>query len=166
VRRSASDALALLLASVGLGDALACPACPTGPGIGIDLAVDAQCHGVHVEIPAGALPAGGADLDCSIDPRVWALPCVSSLDVGPSLSFDARSVFEASNALRRATLLACRADAAAVRDDEAAAGHALRVRSRVSRTASCTGGDRRMLVRDEREGPAAAENDECRAAAG
>lgn len=113
---SATDALALLQASVGMGVELACPACPTGNGIGVDLVVDSQCHSAHVEIPTSALPAGG--IDCAVDPYVKALPCASNMTLGPDgLSIDVRYTSSAIEDcwVAATTLFSCRADAAVLK---------------------------------------------------
>jgi hypothetical protein len=112
---TASDALALLYASIDLGAELACPQCPSGAGTGIDLAIDGECHGAHVVIPTSALPAGG--VDCSIDPYVKALPCVSTLASGvDSLQFDVRDTpSDVGDCLLGAmTLLSCHGEDEAI----------------------------------------------------
>jgi hypothetical protein len=90
--QTAADALIVLRDALGAEAALSCPACEQ-PAVAFGLESDVPCWGAHVEIGAGAVPAGAAE-SCKAEPSLALLGCTASFssDAG-ALVFDARGCF-------------------------------------------------------------------------
>ncbi len=91
---SASDALGVLRTAVGLPATMLCPQCAEDAALAYTLSEADGCAGVHLEIPATALPDDTRALACEVDADLLALGCdVTLVRADDGLVLDARDCF-------------------------------------------------------------------------
>lgn len=89
---SATDALAVLGASVGIATDLSCPVCPATPHADFRLSTDADCSSAYAKIPRSALPETVWSPACEIHPQLANLPCTAKVEeTSEGIVFEARN---------------------------------------------------------------------------